>query len=211
MPKRAATPPPADDEPRYLTVVHPFVPSGHCNMELPKDRQDFARWIACCIDKDAIYTFFHKPSARDMVIIEVKRDYPHFDRLLGEHRWSEFLRNPSDELKNQATRVYYCTYSTGRIVQKNGECPVRVLVLGLGCGAERWVVVVVSWKNEIGLRHCHSTPSPVCTFCLAYAYDSITGWKRVEIKDEWFKSWSPNNRLGFWATSWFDCRIQSHS
>ncbi|EGO00551.1 hypothetical protein SERLA73DRAFT_38629, partial [Serpula lacrymans var. lacrymans S7.3] len=58
--------------------------------------------------------------ARDMVIIEVARDYQHFDRILGEHRWSEFLVNPTGELQDQITRVYYCTYSTGRQVQKYG-------------------------------------------------------------------------------------------
>ncbi|KAH7911330.1 hypothetical protein BJ138DRAFT_1239209 [Hygrophoropsis aurantiaca] len=144
MPKRIATPPPGDDEPRYLTVVHPFVPSGHCNMELPMDRQDFARWVACCIDKDAVYCFFHKPRARDMVIIEVARKYQHCDRILGEHRWSEFLKNPSDVEKDQVTRVYYCTYNTGRIVQKNG-------------------------------------------------------WKRVEIDEDWFKNYSPNNRQAIYS------------
>ncbi|OJA16863.1 hypothetical protein AZE42_09139 [Rhizopogon vesiculosus] len=61
MPKRIPTPPPADNEPRYLTVVHPYVLDGHCNMELPKDRQDFARWIACCIDVRHLYALFTSP------------------------------------------------------------------------------------------------------------------------------------------------------
>ncbi|KAJ8586439.1 hypothetical protein M405DRAFT_843857 [Rhizopogon salebrosus TDB-379] len=119
MPKRIPTPPPADDEPRYLTVVHPYVLDGHCNMELPKDRQDFARWVACCIDAKYVYAFFHKPSARDMVIIEVARECPQLDRLLGEHRWSEFLKKPAEQDKDQVSKVFYCTYSTGRQVQKN--------------------------------------------------------------------------------------------
>lgn len=55
-----------------------------------------------------------------MVIIEINRDYPHFDHILGEHRWSEFLQSPTEEEKDQATQVFYCTYNTGRIVQKNG-------------------------------------------------------------------------------------------
>ncbi|KAI6116052.1 hypothetical protein F5141DRAFT_1001248 [Pisolithus sp. B1] len=55
-----------------------------------------------------------------MVIIEVNRDYPHFDRLLGEHRWSEFLRKPSPEEESRVTQIFYCTYHTGRIVEKNG-------------------------------------------------------------------------------------------
>ena len=56
-----------------------------------------------------------------MVIIEIARECPQLDRLLGEHRWSEFLRNPSEQEKDQVTKVFYCTYSTGRHVQKNGE------------------------------------------------------------------------------------------
>lgn len=62
MPKRIPTPPPSDDEPRYLTVVYPYAISGTCNMELTKDRQDFACWVASCIDKDAFFAIFHKPS-----------------------------------------------------------------------------------------------------------------------------------------------------
>jgi hypothetical protein len=33
----------------------------------------------------------------NMVITEVCKDYPGFDRVLGEHRWKEFLTNPSEE------------------------------------------------------------------------------------------------------------------
>ena len=55
-----------------------------------------------------------------MVIIEVNRDYAHFDRILGEHRWSEFLQTPTKEEAGRVTQVFYCAYNTGRIVQKNG-------------------------------------------------------------------------------------------
>lgn len=55
-----------------------------------------------------------------MVIIEVKRDYGGFDRLLGEHRWNEFLKNPSQEEADKVTKVYYCVYNSGRQVQKCG-------------------------------------------------------------------------------------------
>ena len=60
MPKRAATPPPADDEPKYLTVIHPY--PLHPNMELVQDRENFGRWLACCIGPDPFYAFFYKPS-----------------------------------------------------------------------------------------------------------------------------------------------------
>ena len=62
MPKREKTPPPADDEPRYLTVVHPYPP--HANMELLADRKEFAFWIASCTGKDDLLAFFYKPAVR---------------------------------------------------------------------------------------------------------------------------------------------------
>jgi hypothetical protein len=55
-----------------------------------------------------------------MVIIEVKREFDGFDGLLGEHRWNEFLKNPSKEEMEKVTQVYYCVYNSGRQVQKNG-------------------------------------------------------------------------------------------
>ncbi|EIW86766.1 hypothetical protein CONPUDRAFT_38529, partial [Coniophora puteana RWD-64-598 SS2] len=55
-----------------------------------------------------------------VVVIEVKRDYPHLDHILGEHRWSEFLINPPADVKNDVSRVYYCTYHSGRELQKHG-------------------------------------------------------------------------------------------
>lgn len=65
-----------------------------------------------------------------MVIIEVNRDYQDFDRILGEHRWSEFLTSPTKEESGRVTQVFYCTYSTGRIVQKNGTfCAHEIAVL----------------------------------------------------------------------------------
>ena len=58
----------------------------------------------------------------NMVIIEVKREFDGFDGLLGEHRWNEFLKNPSKEEMEKVTQVYYCVYNSGRQVQKNGAC-----------------------------------------------------------------------------------------
>ncbi|KAI0919209.1 hypothetical protein AcW1_003353 [Taiwanofungus camphoratus] len=118
MPKRIPTPPPGDDEPRYLTVVHPYPP--HANMELETDRKVFAFWLACCIGKDNLYAFFHKPLSPNMVIIEVNRNFPDFNNLLGEHRWRNFLRKPSQDEEDRVSKVFYCTYSTGREVQKYG-------------------------------------------------------------------------------------------
>ena len=59
-------------------------------------------------------------------------------RLLGEHRWSEFLRDPEEIERNGKSSVFYCTYSSDRIVQKNGEPPISVAVSsGMAHGQSR--------------------------------------------------------------------------
>jgi hypothetical protein len=55
-----------------------------------------------------------------MVIIEVDRDFDRFEMLLGMHSWSKFLLNPSGEEKDKASKVFWCHYNSGRLVQKNG-------------------------------------------------------------------------------------------
>ena len=55
-----------------------------------------------------------------MVVIEVDRDFESFDQLLGMHTWSEFLQKPSEEQLDKVSKVFYCTYNTGRLVEKHG-------------------------------------------------------------------------------------------
>ena len=65
-----------------------------------------------------------------MVVIEVDRDYESFENLLGLHTWSEFLQRPTQEELDKVSKVFYCAYNTGRIVEKNGLSHV-VLVVAL--------------------------------------------------------------------------------
>ncbi|KAJ8517637.1 hypothetical protein ONZ45_g5213 [Pleurotus djamor] len=151
MPKKPRTPPPGDDEPKYLAIYKSYPLNTH--WELPSDCRTFARWFACCVGKDDLLkflAFFHKPRARGIVIVEMDRSYQHFDRLLGEHAWGKFLKNPSHEEKDGVSQVFYSTYSSGREAQKDG-------------------------------------------------------WKRVNVEDEWFRNWAPNNALihfPYPATTW---------
>ncbi|KAH9959053.1 hypothetical protein BC827DRAFT_1135249 [Russula dissimulans] len=120
MPKRPQTPPPPDDEPRYLTVVHPY--PLNANLMLLADRRTLALWLACCTGKDVLLSMFHKPSSPGMVIIEVSRDFDgRFDLLLGTHEWSALLKRPTKEEEDKASKVFYCRYNTGRMVEKLGE------------------------------------------------------------------------------------------
>ncbi|KAK7057940.1 hypothetical protein R3P38DRAFT_2843746 [Favolaschia claudopus] len=124
MPKRIPTPPPPDDEPKYFTVVQPY--PLNANWELPHDYITFGRWIAGCIGPEPFFALFYKPSARGQVLLEVDCSYPHFERLLGEHRWSEFLKKPTEEEKGRVSQIFYCTYPTGRAAQKDGWKRINV-------------------------------------------------------------------------------------
>lgn len=59
-----------------------------------------------------------------MAIVEIDRTYNHFDRLLGEHRWSEFIKDPNDEERNRVSQVFYCFHNSYREVQKDGKCKI---------------------------------------------------------------------------------------
>ncbi|KAF8262689.1 hypothetical protein EI94DRAFT_1601239 [Lactarius quietus] len=62
-----------------------------------------------------------------MVIIEVLRDFDdNFDKLLGLHTWSECLLQPTEEQMDKSSKVFYCTYNTGRLVEKNGWKRVNI-------------------------------------------------------------------------------------
>jgi hypothetical protein len=72
-----------------------------------------------------------------MVLLEIDKKYPHNERLLGEHRWSEFLRNPSEEEEDRVTQIFHSLYTTGRAAQKDGTrasnfplLPAHVPLLG---------------------------------------------------------------------------------
>ncbi|KAI0688996.1 hypothetical protein BC835DRAFT_283150 [Cytidiella melzeri] len=118
MPKRTPTPPPSDDEPRYLTVVYPF--PAHANMELVHDCAEFSRWLACIVGKEALIALFHKPSSPNMIIIEVSRDFGEWNTLLGEHRWSEVFKKCDPKEKERVSQIFWCQFNTGRQVQKYG-------------------------------------------------------------------------------------------
>jgi hypothetical protein len=73
-----------------------------------------------------------------MVIIEVDRYFDRFDSLLGKHLWSSFLKHPKEEDKDRASKVFWCHYHSGRMVQKDGE-PFRL---------ELAPVVVLIWEHH---------------------------------------------------------------
>ncbi|KAG6853064.1 hypothetical protein C0991_007134 [Blastosporella zonata] len=123
MVKRAKSPDTAEDE-KYFTVYQPY--PLNANWELPSDYIAFCRWIAACIGTDPIHALHYKPSARGMVLIEVDKKYSHNERLLGEHRWEEFLRRPTQEETDKVTQIFHSLYTTGREAQKDGWKRIHV-------------------------------------------------------------------------------------
>ncbi|KAI0246474.1 hypothetical protein BJV78DRAFT_149681 [Lactifluus subvellereus] len=162
MLRRVATPPPRDDdEPVYLTLVHPY--PLNANLELHADRRALALWLACCTrNKDVLLAMFHNPTSPGIVIIEVDRIFDRFQDLLGMHSWSTFLLNPTHwQESGMASKVFYCTYNSGRLVEKNGWKRVWI--------EEHWFQ---GWSpNNSRIRYpyprtayCHVPPGaqPVC-------------------------------------------------
>ena len=56
-----------------------------------------------------------------MIIIEVAREFEHWDHLLGAHAWSAVFKTPPAQYKDNVTKIFYCTFNTGRLVQKYGS------------------------------------------------------------------------------------------
>ncbi|KAG6867224.1 hypothetical protein C0993_005417 [Termitomyces sp. T159_Od127] len=123
MVKRPKSPETTEDE-KYFTVYQPY--PLNANWELSSDYIAFSRWIAACIGTDPIHALHYKPSARGMVLIEVDKKYPYNERLLGEHRWKEFLKSPTDEEKDRVTQIFNSLYTTGRAAQKDGWKRIHV-------------------------------------------------------------------------------------
>jgi len=112
-------PPPPDDEPVYLTVVHPY--PLNANLELPADQRALALWLACCArNTDVLLAMFHNPTSPGTVIMEVDRRFDGFEDLLGMHSWSTFLLDPTQEELGMASEIFYCTYNAGHLIERNG-------------------------------------------------------------------------------------------
>jgi hypothetical protein len=94
MPKRIPTPPPPEDEPRYLTVVHPY--PLNANLMIHADRRTLALWLACCTGKDVLLAMYYKPA----VSLSFLRVPPSVSRWMYRRRWHgiEGLHLPDMEL-----------------------------------------------------------------------------------------------------------------
>lgn len=126
MVKRAKSPSLPDDA-KYLVVHQPYPLNAH--FELAGDYIAFAFWAATVVGSTApIWGIHHKPKARSTVILEIDKNVPEaaLKGLLGEHRWSEVLKDPREDEKERVSKVFFCLYRTQRAAQKDGWKRVQV-------------------------------------------------------------------------------------
>lgn len=91
-----------------------------------RERMSFSR---CIISRRSVLCLFLNPPSRadtvirqspGMVIVEIDRYFDRFESVLGMHSWSQFLKRPTDEEMDKSSKVFWCVYNSGRLVQKNG-------------------------------------------------------------------------------------------
>ncbi|KAF8972766.1 hypothetical protein BDZ97DRAFT_856108 [Flammula alnicola] len=117
MVKRPKSPEIVEDA-RYFTVYQPY--PLNANWVLEDDQMQCAMWVAECIGVNHLWAIHEKPKARGMILLEVSKAFTDHGRLLGEHRWSEFLKDPTEEEKPRVTQVFHSFYAKGRDAQKDG-------------------------------------------------------------------------------------------
>ena len=64
---------------------------------------------------------YFREQAPNAIIIEVNREFAHWQRLLGEHRWAEVFKKCDSAVQNWVSQVFWCQFASGREVQKHGE------------------------------------------------------------------------------------------
>lgn len=62
-----------------------------------------------------------------MILLEISKAYDKDNkRLLGEHKWSQFLKDPTEEEESYKTCVFHSIYSTCREAGKDGTLDLHL-------------------------------------------------------------------------------------
>ncbi|CAA7265143.1 unnamed protein product [Cyclocybe aegerita] len=110
--------PPIEEDTRLFTVYQPY--PLNANFEIEDNQKECALWVAEIIGNQYHIVIYHKPKSRGMILLEIPKAFTDHGLLLGEHRWGEFLKNPTDEERVRYTQVFHSFYSTVRDAQKDG-------------------------------------------------------------------------------------------
>ncbi|KDR80823.1 hypothetical protein GALMADRAFT_241280 [Galerina marginata CBS 339.88] len=117
MVKRPKSPEIVEDA-RYFTVYQPY--PLNANWIIEEEQMHCAMWVAECIGLNHLWAIHHKPKARGMILLEISKAYTDHGNFLGEHRWADMLKEPSDEEKQSVSQVFHSFYAKGRDAQKDG-------------------------------------------------------------------------------------------
>ena len=136
-----------------------------------------------------------------MILLEVSKTFVEHERLLGEHRWSEILKDPNEEEDKRVSRVFHSFYATGRDAQKDGSWIPTLTFCGLllnffffGFRTKKGGKVLLStqagsriglqekgntfWKNQ---RHIYAEISSISRFKQPYPE---THWCCIPVEDQ---------------------------
>ncbi|KIM44408.1 hypothetical protein M413DRAFT_24911 [Hebeloma cylindrosporum] len=105
MVKRDKSPEVVEDS-RFFTIFLPYPLNGDWQDE--SETRKLAWWIAECVGEESLWAILWKPSSAGMVLIEVSKSFTDHGRLLGEHRWVDILKNPTEEEKQGSSRIFHC-------------------------------------------------------------------------------------------------------
>ncbi|KZT25217.1 hypothetical protein NEOLEDRAFT_1169657 [Neolentinus lepideus HHB14362 ss-1] len=153
MPKREKSPSPAREE-KFYVVYCPYPGSDIAVLE---DRKMLAYWLVCILDnQDYLITLRSKPSAPNMIIFEVSESFNEPRKLLGAHKWSDVLTNPSSDEMERVSMIYRCKLHNNRMVQKLGwkEWPIE----DSWFQEKRWQSIQRVIKYPYPLSHRCDTP-----------------------------------------------------
>ncbi|PPQ64367.1 hypothetical protein CVT24_008436 [Panaeolus cyanescens] len=116
-----------DKRTKLFTISHCY--PLNFNWIYPKDRKACALWLAEIIGTEPLFRMWHRPKSRAMILVEIDRaGLPESAeaRLLGEHRWSEILKDPVDLEVDWKSKVFHSLYNTPDAAIKDGWNPVDI-------------------------------------------------------------------------------------
>ncbi|KAL4249629.1 hypothetical protein ABKN59_006184 [Abortiporus biennis] len=105
-----------EDDTKFLCIYRPY--PLNANIELDEDARHVVFWLACITGKEHIVALHFKPRTERIIIAEISKKFDRWNDLLGEHKWSEFLQNPTEEEKEGVSQIFYCKRSNSDAVRK---------------------------------------------------------------------------------------------
>ena len=120
----------------------------NANLDIKGDRKACVEWVIEIVGNEHLMNIYQKPSVRSisflflgymlifrghhdqsrgMFLLEISKSFDKDNkRLLGEHKWSQFLKDPTEEEKFNKTCVFHSIYPTCREAGKDGKLDLHL-------------------------------------------------------------------------------------